>query len=254
MSQNVKLSVIMSVHNEENNLHKSLNSIVNQTYKKWELIIIDDNSSDNSLKIILEFCKKDQRIKYFRNSENKGIPYSLNRALKLSQGKFIARMDGDDFAIENRFKMQLKFLENNPKIDILGGGALIHNTCTGLTSKVLMPEYHNEIINQLFKTSPFIHPTIMAKKEFFIKNSFYNENYKNSEDYELFFRASRNSIYHNLQDILIEYNFNEKLIYKRLYGSILVRFKNIKKTNEVFKAMYFSIVQIAQSFRYFTKK
>ena len=244
----------MSVHNEEKNLHKSLNSIINQTYRNWELIIIDDNSLDNSLKIILEFCKKDQRIKYFKNSKNKGIPFSLNKALKLSKGELIARMDGDDIAIESRFQKQINYLEKNPKIDILGGGALIHNTNSGLTNKVLMPEFHNEIIDRLFMTSPFIHPTIMAKKEFYKKNNYYNEKYKNSEDYELFFRASKNSTYHNLQEILIEYNFNEKLIYKRLYGSILVRFKNIKKFKEIFQAIYYSTVQIAQSFRFFVKK
>ena len=97
----------MSVYNGEKYLVKAIESILNQTYTKFEFIIVNDGSSDNSLKIIKEFMKKDNRI-ILINRENKGLPYSLNEGISIAKGKYIARMDADDISLSERFEKQIK--------------------------------------------------------------------------------------------------------------------------------------------------
>src|SRR3989338_10709157 len=117
-SQTAKISVIMSVYNGMPYLPEAVKSILNQTYKNFEFIIIDDASTDQSTKY-LRFLK-DKRIKLIKNSKNLGLAASLNKALKFAKGEYIARMDADDISLPKRFEKQVKFFKKHPSVDICG--------------------------------------------------------------------------------------------------------------------------------------
>ena len=113
------ISVVMPVYNAESYLEEAIESVVSQTFKDFEFIIIDDGSSDNSLEIIKKFSKNDNRIFYI-SRENKGIIHSLNEGLNKSSGLYIARMDADDVSYPKRLEIQYNFMVEN-KLDICGG-------------------------------------------------------------------------------------------------------------------------------------
>src|SRR5687768_2170096 len=112
------ISVIMPVYNTAAYLRESIESILTQTFKDFEFIIINDGSADNSEEIILGY--NDQRIKYLKNEVNKGYVFSLNRALKIATGKYIARLDSDDLSLPGRLMAQYNFMENHPQVIVCG--------------------------------------------------------------------------------------------------------------------------------------
>lgn len=182
-----KVSVIMSTYKtQENFLRNSINSILNQTYKSIELIIVVDGDEEN-LEIVNEY-KNDDRVKIINNKINIGLPKSLNKALKASTGEYIARMDADDISIKTRIEKQVNFLEQNKNIDLIGTYAYKFGEKNGIS---MYPYTDSESIKyQLLFRSILIHPTIMFRKEFFIKNKLeYNENYEVAQDYELWSRV-----------------------------------------------------------------
>lgn len=127
----VNISVIMSVYNEKKEwLKEAIDSILNQTYKEFEYIIIMDNPSNTELiNFLNEYQKKDSRIKVYVNEVNRGLVYSLNRAIKLAKGKLIARMDADDYSCDTRFEKQVKYLNNNNEVALCATGVVIMNEC-----------------------------------------------------------------------------------------------------------------------------
>ena len=113
-----KVSVIMPVHNEpENVLRTAINSILNQTFKDFEFIIINDASENNAEDVILSY--KDDRIKYYKNKKNLKVIKTLNKGLELATGEYIARMDADDISFKTRFEKQVEVLDNNPEIGLV---------------------------------------------------------------------------------------------------------------------------------------
>lgn len=118
-----RVTVFMPVYNSSKYIKKSIQSILNQSYKDFELLIIDDGSTDNSLDVINSF--NDERIKVFKNYENKGLPYTRNRGLNLASGEYIAIMDSDDIAMKNRLEKQVNFLDSNKDIQIVTSDEII---------------------------------------------------------------------------------------------------------------------------------
>ena len=110
MNNNPLVSVIMSAYNSENYIAKSIESITEQSYKNIEFLIIDDNSQDNTSEVIKDYEKFDKRIKFISNQKNIGLTKSLNKAIKLSQGKLVARQDDDDISLPNRLEIQVKYI------------------------------------------------------------------------------------------------------------------------------------------------
>lgn len=188
-----KVSVIMSVYNAEKYLEESIESILNQTYKNFEFIIINDGSTDSSLKIIQEYMKMDNRIKLI-SRENKGLVYSLNQGIKLAKGKYIARMDADDVALEDRLEKQRVFLEKNNNIDIVASSINVFGDVDNETKieieKIFDSKINEDNMEKMFLDRCIIpHPTIMVKKEIFNVLNGYNESFKTAEDYDLWLRA-----------------------------------------------------------------
>jgi len=180
MNNYPKVSVLMSVYNNETTIEKSIESLLRQSYKNIEILINDDCSSDNSVNLIKKLQSESSNIFFFSNDENIGLTKSLNKLIKLSSADIIARQDADDFSNHKRIEYQIKCLiENNldfvsSRATIIGTGKKIPGISFYIPHKQLL-KYKN----------PFIHGTLMVKKEFLEKVGFYNENYYYAQDYKL---------------------------------------------------------------------
>ncbi|MBR5130589.1 MAG: glycosyltransferase family 2 protein [Alphaproteobacteria bacterium] len=195
------ISVIMSTYgrssSDNNLLSNSIESILNQTETDFEFIIINDGSSDDTDNVLNYFSKKDPRIKILKNSTNKGLPYSLNKGLEIAKGKYIARMDDDDWSYPSRFQKQVAFLEKNK--DIIATG------CSFKKDFILPSD--PEIAKILaFWEVPVIHPCAMIRRSFLEQNNIrYSNSFPNAEDMPFWFDITikHNGLISNLSEILL---------------------------------------------------
>jgi len=208
ISQNILISVILPVYNAELYLKEAIESILNQTYENFELIILNDGSSDDSLKIINSF--NDDRI-ILINRENKGLVYTLNEGINLAKGKYIARMDADDISLPERFEKQIKLIEEN-SLDICGGHFLLIDEKNNINGLNLTPLSHETCFLSLVSKVPFAHPSIMIRKDFLTKNNllYGQSKYKIAEDLDLWIRMyEKGAIFGNVNDIIFKYRVLE---------------------------------------------
>lgn len=179
------ISVAMPVYNCEKYLAEAINSILAQTFTDFELIIIDDGSTDNSLQVLQEFQQKDARIRLV-SRENKNVAATLNEIISLARGKWIARMDQDDIALPQRFERQLQWLEQTGA-DICGSWVRRFGT---LDNRIVNLKQSDEAIKmEMLFCSPFAHPTVMVRT-IMIKELLYDEIRPEAEDYDLWVRAA----------------------------------------------------------------
>jgi glycosyltransferase involved in cell wall biosynthesis len=182
------VSVLMPNYNCENYLPEAIESILNQTYRNFEFIIVDDSSTDNSWKIIQDYVKKDKRIRAFRNEKNSGVTVTLNNGLKHCKGEFIARMDSDDFVSSSRFERQISLLERK-NADICSTNLCFVSSNGAIIGK---RNYSDDISKVIFFESPICHASVLMKKELFDKFGVYNNSFNSAEDYDLWFRFYSN--------------------------------------------------------------
>ena len=200
----VKVSVVMPVYNQkEEFLREAIESILNQTFTDYELIIINDGSTNNSEEVILSYS--DDRIVYIKQ-ENQGVARSLNNGIEIANGEYIARMDSDDISLPERFEKQIKFLDEHPEISILG------------TSYEIIPRNKTVIQQSVIKYTDILnaccvcHPSVMMRKADLDKyNLRYNPEFT-SEDYELWSRAVQYLNIQNLPEVLVKYRWHEENI------------------------------------------
>jgi len=217
----------MSVYNNESTVGNSIESTLNQTYKFFEFIIVDDCSYDSSFQIIEEYAKLDSRIKIIKNKENIGLAASLNNAINRASGKYIARMDADDEMLSSRLKLQVDYLNNNQDVGVLGGGAYVLSG-GNMTNKLLMPCTHQEIKKTLPFRNPIIHPSVMIRRNLLLENK-YKTNLRRKQDYELWGRLINVTKFHNLGEPLIKYHFNEKGVDSVYADLVYVKPENLDK-------------------------
>lgn len=209
-----KVTVLMSVYNDEEYLRDSVESILNQSYDNFEFLIYDDASTDGSTKILREYALKDKRIKLIVNEVNRGLSYNLDRGVKSSETKWIARMDADDIAVSNRLELQMSYIIDNPEIDILGGYATDIDENGNKLGLRKVPITH-EKITALIWTSPVIHPTVLFRKEAIIKAGSYNSELYRRQDYDLWFRCcAMNLNFANMDIPLIYYRVTDNYFKK----------------------------------------
>jgi glycosyltransferase involved in cell wall biosynthesis len=198
MLNNPKISVIMSVYNGGKYLREAIESILNQTFTDFEFIIVNDGSTDNSLEIILSYT--DERIRIINNEKNIGLTKSLNKALKVARGEYIARQDADDVSLPNRFEEQIKYLKKHPEVVLLGTIAyLIDKNGKIIGKKVALAK---PSLKDLFKVNQFNHGSVMFKKEIVNQLGGYNELIRYSQDYELWLRIAKLYDVRNLTQLL----------------------------------------------------
>jgi len=202
----VKISVILAVKNGDKYLDKAIKSILNQTFKDFEFIIINDGSSDGTKKIILSF--DDSRIRYFENKTSIGLTKSLNLGLQVASGEYIARMDADDISMPERLECQHAFMEKNPDFGLIGAWAKTINGREEFLDDVIKPNEEAIIKYLLYYYCPFLHSVIFFRRKLLNEKVLYNEEYEYAQDYELYFRLSSLTKFSNIKRCLLKYRIH----------------------------------------------
>ncbi len=191
----------MPVYNCEQYINDSVQSILNQTFKDFELIIIDDKSTDDTVDLIKKF--EDDRIVLIEKEKNSGYTDSLNYAVTIAKGDYIARMDGDDISMPERFKIQIDFLTKNEDVILCGTGMKVIDS-----DKILKhPSNYEEIKVKLCFTNSIFHPTVLFRKKVLIENQ-YDKNFEPAEDYDLWTRLVFKGKLMNIDETLLHYRLH----------------------------------------------
>lgn len=184
-----KITVLMSVYNGERYLRKAIESTLNQTFKDFEFIIIDDASTDSTKNIILSY--KDPRIRFVENKKNLGLTRSLNKGLKIAKGEYIARIDADDIPIKSWLEEKLDFMMKHPDVAVVGNWLKIIDREFGET--YIVDYEHDSVIikwKHLIKNQ-IAHSSSLFRKKVIEEVGCYNEKYRYTQDFDLWFRVSR---------------------------------------------------------------
>jgi glycosyltransferase involved in cell wall biosynthesis len=237
------VSVVMSVYNGERYLRQSMESILAQVYKNFEFIIIDDGSTDNTLSILRSYS--DPRIRIYCQ-ENMGLTKALNKAIRLSKGRYIARIDADEIALPERLKKQEDFLSLNPETGIVGSFSVDTDEVTRVTRNVTLPVVDEEIRKELPKKNVFVHGAVMFRKDIFAAAGAYDEVFKYVQDYELWGRIAKFCKLHNLPEVLLirkitknSISSNPEIMKQRALFSIKAQLRVIRNLRSPFYDYFF---------------
>ena len=185
----MKVTIGIPFYNCEYFLADAIKCVLAQTYTDWELILIDDGSKDNSLKIAQHYAEKDKRIRVISDDENRRLPYRLNQIISEGKGEYVARMDADDLIAVDRIEKQVKFLESHQQYDLVSTGILsVKNDLSLIGYRGSKSSKIPTIDDAILGRTGIIHASIMAKKQWY-KRNLYNVNNKLAEDYELWLNA-----------------------------------------------------------------
>lgn len=215
------VTVLLPCYNAEGFLRPALDSVLGQTYKNLELLVIDDGSTDSTAEILAEYAAQDSRIRLSPNKHNRGLIHTLNRGIELATGSLIARMDADDIALPRRIEAQVTYFLEHPETEVL---------CTdysyiGMTGQFLSDPYpyhfsHRTLRFFTFFLNPLCHPTVMGHREIFLKYR-YSEHALHSEDFELWSRM--------VQEGVVIRNLPERLLlFRCTTGSVSQRHAEIQ--------------------------
>jgi glycosyltransferase involved in cell wall biosynthesis len=202
----VPISVLMPVYNSRRFLGQSVGSILDQTFRDFEFIIIDDGSSDRSLAILERYARRDRRIRLVSRA-NTGYSRALNQALSMARGEFLARMDSDDVARPRRFERQLEYLRGHLEC-VAVGCRVLEIDPWGVPLKTTSNELdHDPIVEQLLKGAgaEIPHPGVMMRRSPVVALGGYRVEYEPVEDLDLYLRLSERGRLANLPDVLLEY-------------------------------------------------
>jgi len=206
-----KISVLMPVYNTpEEYLREAIESILNQTYKDFEFVILNDGSINNAEDVILSY--QDDRIKYFKNEVNSGLPNCRNKLLELANCEYIAYMDSDDISLPQRLEKQIEFLEHNTNVDILATRMQRFPKTKFIDYPILDKEIKLSLI---FEYNVIANNSVMFKSELVKKGYIhYDENITNAEDYALWLSLIDKVHFHNLSEYLVKYRWHKSNISK----------------------------------------
>lgn len=204
-----KISVVMPVYNGEKYLKEAIDSIQNQTFSDFELIIINDCSTDGTESIIMSY--KDNRIVYIKNEKNLGVAKSLNKGFDIAKGEYIVRMDADDISFPYRFKKQIEYMDSNPKVGVCGGALIIFGDEE--EKKYVYSKHDAEIRVDMIFSPAFAHPAVMIRNSILQKyNLRYNPEFEKAEDYKMWYDILSVSEGHNLQECILKYRHHNKQV------------------------------------------
>ena len=183
------ISIGIPIYNAESYLADAIKSVLAQTYPYWELILVNDGSTDDSLQIAQKFASKDNRIRVISDGLNKKLPARLNQIIHEAKYNYIARMDADDLMHTERLEKQINLLINNPQFDLVSTGLLsLKNNLDLVGYRIPCSSKHITLNDAVLGTTGIIHASIMAKKSWYFRN-LYNEKTRLAQDYELWLNA-----------------------------------------------------------------
>lgn len=206
-----KISVVTAVHNCERFITSAIESVLKQTYQDYEMIIVDDASTDGTTEILQQYLLN-EKIVVFHNPSNRERSYSRNLAVDKAKGEYIAILDADDLCVSDRFETQVEYMQSHPDIDVLGGNiVLIDENDNELGKFPDFPATHAEIVWDSFFETQFVHSTVIMKREKFIAVKGYNENLHYGEDTDLWIKMIKTGCrMANLPDVLVKYRTNDR--------------------------------------------
>lgn len=202
------VSVAMPIFNNGKPLREAVLSILYQTFEDWELILIDDGSTDGSVDEISDIL--DPRIRFLRDGTNKGHAARLNEAIDLARGGFFARMDGDDISYPDRFRCQVEYLHSHPEVDLLGVGAMAISEESEALGVYNFPSQHEQICAAPWRDIYLMHPTWMGRTEWFRRHHYAVPASYLCEDRELLLRSFQSSRFAGLPETLFAYRIRSR--------------------------------------------
>ena len=215
-----KVSVIMATYNCQDTLRDSIDSILNQSFTDWEFIICDDCSTDGTYEILKEYENNySDRIKVIRNEVNSKLAFSLNHCLQCSKGQYIARMDGDDISVPERFEKQVNFLDGHLEYSVVGTAMIPFDENGDKPVRYYKEEPDK---NDMLSRSPFPHATIMMRKEAYnaVKGYTVSKRTARAQDYDMWFRFFALGLKgYNLQEPLYRVLEDDNAIRRRTFQS-----------------------------------
>ena len=235
-----KISVVMAAYNAEKYLRESIDSLLTQTFIDFELIVVNDGSTDGTLAILESYG--DERLRIINNAQNLGLPKSLNIGIKSARGEYIARQDADDMSLPQRLEKQYAYMQANPQIALLGS---LSNYLDGADNKV---PYEVEFLPaptfaDLMKSNRFVHSAMMIRKTVLDKVGLY-EAIDWAEDYELWLRIAKHYEVRNLQEVLVLYREHDYQLTKQasverisLYGLLIHRCAIDKSAQSIYASV-----------------
>jgi glycosyltransferase involved in cell wall biosynthesis len=246
------ISVVMPVFNGETYLDEAIGSVLSQSYNNFEFLIIDDGSTDSSLEIIEKY--DDKRILVYSITQKKGIVAALNLGLSNAKGKYIVRQDADDISLSYRFETQVKYLEENNQICVLGSSSIAIDSNGKCLNLFRASTSQLELKWQLLFHNPINHPSAMIRSEFLKRNKLnYFENEKGAEDFGLWSRMSKFGNLGNVGKPLIKYRLHENQVTSTYNEEITKRAVEIalNNINSIYNNFSFDEVQKLRNWYYF---
>lgn len=205
----------MSVHNAASTLEAALRSILWQTFSDWELLVVNDASTDASAQILRQI--DDPRIRVIDEGRRKGLAARLNQCIEQGRGQYLARMDADDVAYPERFERQVRYLDAHPDVDLLGHGAVLFKGDGRIIGLYPRAQTHEEICRSPYWGFPLAHPTWMGKRSWFVRHR-YDERLTKGQDQDLLLRTWQGSRFAALPEILLGYRMEKISVAKSASG------------------------------------
>jgi glycosyltransferase involved in cell wall biosynthesis len=229
----VPISVVIPAYNAEKYLGSSIESVLSQTFNDFEIIVIDDCSTDGTWKMIKGYAQRDSRIRPYRNGVNLGIAGNRNRGVELARGKYIAWQDADDISLPERLEKQIGFMEANHQIGIIGGYLEIFRDNGVVIGVRKYPTDDRSLRRCIYRYSPVAQPVAMLRRKALLEVGWYDLRYPPAEDLDMTFRIGEYYNMANIPEILLRYRQSPtSAVSTRLredeINTIKIRFSNFK--------------------------
>lgn len=230
MKDLIYISIGIPFYNAEKYLEDAICSVLAQTYKNWELILVNDGSTDKSLDIANKYAKSDSRIRVLSDGKNKKLPYRLNQIINEAQYEFIARMDADDLMSCDRLEKQINLLNKKDNIDFITTSYLSIDEYNNLTGVKIIENYQISTEDILNGNTNLIHASLLARKSWYLRNM-YNESSLLAEDYHLWFEASKKKDlnYLVIEEPLYWYRVTENITIEKMIAGYNTQIDIIEK-------------------------
>lgn len=205
-----EVTVLMTVYNGEQYIRTAISSILYQKFKEFELLIINDGSTDRTAKILDTYAKKDSRVRVVHHKKNIGIAPRLNEGLKEAKAEFIARMDSDDKSLPERLGFQLEKMKNNSKLVLCASGFNVINNHNRVIDTKYVPYYDDDLRRAMWLRNPIAHGSVMYRKGAVLEAGGYREDVGPTEDYDLWLRLGSIGEIMAFPRVLFQFRINEK--------------------------------------------
>ncbi len=232
------VSIILPTYNGTNRIREAIRSVISQTYKNWELLVIDDGSVDGTEEVVSNLVESDKRIKYIKNENNLGIQKSLNKGIREAKGEYIARIDDDDtWCDANKLKEQVEFLEKNSDHVLVGTGFIATNEKGEEVFRSINPQSDKDIRRRILNKSSFLHSSVIFRKDSAVKYGGYSEleDTKHIEDYDLWLKLGTIGKFANLAEYSVRFTLREGSISSK---NKIIQFKKSIKLIKKYKNLY----------------